>query len=253
MIEWYDLHGAHVLVTAADAGIGEAVCRVFRQMNATVHAVDIAEGFTDDATAGEWCYTADVSEPDQVERLGREVREHTNSLAALVNVVGINIRKPLVDLRVEEWDRVLRVDLTSMFLMSRHFVDLLSAGPGSIVNIASANALAALPNRGPYCAAKAGVVGFTRELATEWADRGIRANAVCPGPVATPRRLAEASAGTLDLSGPARTTLLGREADPLEIAYLVGFLASPAASFITGTTIPVDGGQNAHIGMVASF
>lgn len=251
MLSQLNFNGRSIVVTGAAHGIGRAACAVLAEMNARVYAVDIEPDFeemvrNDTATYGQDAVAviADVSAEDQVFSLRDRIESDVDSLAAVVNVVGAEgSRQAVRDMALKDWSRVIEISLTSMFLMSRALLPLVERGSGSFVNVASTHAFVGLPLGNAYSTAKAGVVGFTRQLATEVGRLGVRANSVCPGPVNTSSRFDHNPESVT-------STVLGRFADPSEIANLIGFLASPASSFMTGTAVVIDGGQTAHRGLV---
>jgi len=168
-------------------------------------------------------------------------------LDVLVNNAGIPLKKLALEVTGAEWDQVIGTNLTGTFFMSqrmgRHLVE--SGRPGVIINIASTHGLIGLAERSLYGIAKAGMIHMTRMLAIEWADRGIRVNAIAPGRVDTPSR-----AGSLAQPGYRDAMLaripLGRFATSEEIAAAACYLASPAATYITGQTLVIDGGLTAY-------
>jgi len=152
----------------------------------------------------------------------------------------------------DAFDRVLSVHLRGTFLMSQAALAHMQTqgrdtkgNRGAIVNIGSIASTGGIPGRNAYCAAKAGVLGMTRALATEWARQGIRVNAVAPGYVATALVASLADKGAINATAIHQRTPLGRMAEPSEIAETIFFLASPAASYVTGATLAVDGGWSA--------
>jgi NAD(P)-dependent dehydrogenase (short-subunit alcohol dehydrogenase family) len=185
----------------------------------------------------------DVRAPESIERAMAKVISACGRLDVLVNNAGVPLKKPALDVTPAEWQSVLDVNLKGAFFMSqqmgRHLVA--TARPGCIVSIASTHGLVALAGRSAYGIAKAAVIHMTRMLAVEWAEHGIRVNAVAPGRVDTPSR-----AGSLAEPG-YRDAALGRI--PLhrfgaaeEVAGAVSYLVSPEASYITGQTLTLDGG-----------
>ncbi|MGH8635370.1 MAG: SDR family NAD(P)-dependent oxidoreductase [Burkholderiales bacterium] len=189
----------------------------------------------------------DVRAPQNIEEAMAQVVGAFGHLDVLVNNAGVPLRKPALDVTPAEWERVLDVNLKGTFFMSqqmgRHLVR--SGRPGCIVSIASTHGLVALAQRSSYGIAKASIIHMTRMLAIEWAEHGIRVNAVAPGRVDTPSR-----AGSLAEPG-YRDRALGRI--PLrrfgtaeEVAAAVSYLASPAAAYITGQTLVLDGGLTSY-------
>ncbi len=189
----------------------------------------------------------DVADDGSVTTVFAEVARRHGRLDILVNNAGIAVRKPSIELPAEDWNRVLAVNLTGTFLCSRAAARVMMAGEGgSIVNIASIMGLVGNPlyANPAYHASKGGIVNLTRAHAVEWAQAGIRVNAVAPTFVETKltgRLLAEPGMRDAILA----RTPMGRLAQPGEIAEVVAFLASDAAAFVTGIVIPIDGGWTA--------
>lgn len=251
MLDELDMHGKSVVVTGAANGMGRATCGVLAELGARVFAVDIEDGFATRLNAERAHYgdaalalLADVSSEAAISTLVNQVSAEVEEIAAVVNIVGGSLRASVAEMDLSEWNRTLAVSLTSVMLMSRGFLPLVERARGSFVNMASTHAFVGLPLGSAYSAAKAGVVGFTRQMATEVGPTGVRVNCVCPGPVDTRGRTGETRPES------AMSTVLGRTADPLELANVIAFLASPASSFITGAAIVIDGGQSAHRGLV---
>jgi meso-butanediol dehydrogenase/(S,S)-butanediol dehydrogenase/diacetyl reductase len=228
------LDGKRVVVTGGTSGIGEATCRRFADEGARVVAVaDRIDGFPD-------AILCDVADSAQVERAFAQIDERLGGVDVLVANAGISVRHPFLEIREEDWRRVLDVNLTGVFLCAqqaaRRMVD------GVILMTASTNGLSGHPLYSDYNASKAGVIQLARTLARELAPR-IRVNAVCPGYVLTPMQRAEYTDEMLaevDASIP-----LGRHAAPEEIAALFAFLASDDAGYITGAVLTIDGGETA--------
>lgn len=186
----------------------------------------------------------DVSHPHSVSAAVRVTLDRFGQIDVLVNNAGIGEQPlPTIEQDIAAFDRVIDVHVRGTYLLSREVARfMLARGSGSIVNIASIAGFAGIPRRNAYGAAKAGVVAMTRAMACEWARGGVRVNAVAPGYVRTALVDELARKGSIDVRAVARRTPLGRMAEPSEIAEVIAFLASPRSSFITGTTIHVDGG-----------
>jgi len=198
-------------------------------------------------------WACDVTDAAAVQaRVAGVVARH-GRVDALINNAGIaDQTAPTLQQDVAAFDKVLSVHLRGAFLMSQQVIAQMQqqsrdvqGNRGAIVNIGSIASFGGIPGRNAYCAAKAGVLGMTRALASEWARHGIRVNAVAPGYVKTALVASLAERGAIDAQAIARRTPLGRMAAPQEIAQVIAFLASPAASYITGAVLPVDGGWTA--------
>lgn len=243
------------IVTGAGSGIGRVAAELFAAEGARVVAADIdgsaAESVAESITAAGGTAEAvatDVSDEEQVVSMVETASIAFGGLHVMFNCAGIfpSDDGGVLDTPPDTWDRVMRVNLKSVWLSCRAGVPVIeSSGGGSIVNVASFVALVgAATAQVAYTASKGGVLAFTRELAVEVARRGIRANAICPGPVETPL-LAEL------LADPARRHRrlvhipIGRFGRPEEIANAALFLASDEASFVTGSALVVDGGITA--------
>lgn len=221
--------GKRALVTGAGSGIGAAVARLLESEDAEVIAADLTG--TD--------VHLDVRDEPQVAAI-------TQDVDVLVNVAGIGSTTTAPDTPLDVWEDVFAVNARGTFLCCKHAIPAMMArGGGSIVNIASVAAIVGLRNRAAYCASKGAVVSLTRALAVDHVNDGIRVNAVCPGTVDTPwvRRLV----GDLGESLEELTARqpLGRLGTPEEIAEAVAYLASDAASFVTGSVLVIDGGLTA--------
>jgi NAD(P)-dependent dehydrogenase (short-subunit alcohol dehydrogenase family) len=193
--------------------------------------------------------TGDVSSEGDVAELAGRVRERFERVDVLVNNAGISCIAPAEDTKTEEWRRVLDVNLTGPFLLSRELGRMmLEAGGGSIVNVASIAGLRGVADRSAYNASKHGLVGLTRTLAAEWGGRGVRVNAVCPGWVKTEMDEEDQAAGGYTDRDIVEHVPMGRFATPEDVARAIVFLADPELSgFMNGVALPVDGGWTADV------
>lgn len=247
------LDGRTAVVTGGARGIGKAIARTFVDEGAWVVIVD-RDRETAEATVEELAkdgavesLTVDVRDWDAVDAAFAEVVDRHGALDICVNNAGINRIGASLDIDRDTWHEVLDVNLTGLFACAqaagRHMA---RQGSGAIVNIASAAGVLALPGRAPYCASKAAVMSLTRVLAVEWADRGIRVNAIGPGWVETDLVRQAIEDGHLSEEDIRRRTPLDRLATPEEVAQVALFLASPASSYVTGQTVLPDGGFTAY-------
>jgi NAD(P)-dependent dehydrogenase (short-subunit alcohol dehydrogenase family) len=247
------LEGKVAMVTGAASGIGRGVSIRLGEMGAFVSVLDI------DAKKGEETAVEIRSQGGEALFTKCDIRRVADCLHAvetaiskwsridiLCNCAGIAIRKDVVDLTEDEWDRVLDVTLKGIYLLSHEVVPhMIRAGGGSIINIGSGWSLKGGPRAAAYCAAKGGVVNLTRAMAIDHGKHNIRVNCVCPGDVDTPMLRSEcAQLGEDEQSfmREAANRPLARVGTPDDIANAVLFLASPMSSWITGAALVVDGG-----------
>jgi NAD(P)-dependent dehydrogenase (short-subunit alcohol dehydrogenase family) len=236
------LDGKVCVITGAAGGIGAATCALFRAEGATVVGVDLRGELTDVDLAR----TCDVADEAAVRAMYADVRAELGRIDVLFNNAGISPDDDVsvLDTSLEAWQRVQDVNLKSVFLCCKHGIPhLLERGAGSVINTASFVAvMGAATSQISYTASKGGVLALTRELGVEFARRGVRVNALCPGPVDTPL-LRELYAN--DPAKAARRLIhlpMGRFALAREIANAALFLASDESSYVTASTFMVDGG-----------
>ncbi len=241
------------LITGAASGIGEACALRFARAGATIAGFDLNEPSEavrkeiSSAAPKSFFATGDVREEARVESLVREVLERLGSIDVVVNAAGVAGGGPVHMLASDEWDRVIDVNLKGTYLVCKHALQpMLERGRGSIVNIASIEGLEGGEGASAYNASKGGVVLLTKNLALDYAGRGVRVNSICPGFIETPLLqsvfAAEAMAQPL---ATVKAGQMGRLGRPEEIAAGILFLASDEASFITGHALVIDGGFTA--------
>jgi NAD(P)-dependent dehydrogenase (short-subunit alcohol dehydrogenase family) len=229
------------VITGAASGIGAESARLFSAEGGTVVGVDLSEG-----ALGDLAIQADVTDPEQVEGIYARTREKYGRIDVLFNNAGISPDDDasILDTSLEAWQRVQDVNLKSVFLCCKHGIPhLLEGGGGSVINTASFVAtMGAATSQISYTASKGGVLALSRELGVEFARRGVRVNALCPGPVNTPL-LQELFAKDPEKAQRRLVHLpMGRFAEAGEIARAALFLASDDSSYVTASTFLVDGG-----------
>jgi 3-oxoacyl-[acyl-carrier protein] reductase len=245
--------GLTVLVTGAASGMGRATARVFAAEGANVAVTDLtAEGsnaVAEEITASGGkakAWTLDVADRNAIDRVVKEVAAHFGGLDIVVNNAGISVRVAIDDPGYEDaWAKGIAVMLTAHPRIIRAALPHLRKSKSPrIVNIASTEALGATALHSPYSAAKGGVASLTRSLAVELGREGITVNCICPGPIRT--AITDRIPEDHKTVYARRRTALGRYGDPEEVAHMTLSLCLPAASFLTGAVIPVDGGLMAR-------
>lgn len=247
------LIGKRALVTGAASGIGRATAELFAREGALVALVDIDTDRCRDVVGGildsggkAICISADVSQDAECRNAASQVIGAFGGVDILYNGAGVIRRATAVDLEEDDWDLVMDVNAKSVYLMSKLVIpNMVKQGGGVIVNTASGWGLVGGPQAVAYCAAKGAVVQLTRAMAIDHGPDNIRVNCVCPGDTDTPMLRAEAQQleqSEADFLAEAAARPLQRVGTPEEIASAVLYLVSDASSFITGTTLVVDGG-----------
>jgi NAD(P)-dependent dehydrogenase (short-subunit alcohol dehydrogenase family) len=242
------LAGKVAVVTGGASGIGRAICERLAAEGAVVAVADLNEeaGGAVAAGVGGMFVRADVTSSDEVETLYGEVAARQGGVDICCNNAGISPPDDdsILETGLDAWERVQRVNLTSVYLCCKHALPhLLARGKGSIINTASFVAvMGAATSQISYTASKGGVLALSRELGVQFARHGVRVNALCPGPVNTPL-LTELFAKDPELAARRLVHIpMGRFGEATEIAAAAAFLASDDASFVTATTFLVDGG-----------
>ena len=248
-----ELDGRVAVITGASRGLGKAIAVSLASAGARVAlvarnptALESAAEEVRASGAEAAVFPADISVEIEVLRLEREILCRFGCVDILVNNAGMNIRKAIEEFSLEEWNRVLATNTTGPFLMCRAFVPHMKGrGHGRIINVASIMSHVSIPGRTAYSASKVAVLGFTKALALELARNGITVVAISPGPFAT--EMTEVYLQDPNLNSQFLSRIpTGRWGKPEEIGSLVLYLCSPAAAFVTGTDILIDGGWTAQ-------
>jgi len=251
----YDFTGQVALVTGASSGMGLATAQAFAQAGAAVALADInheaLRAATDDLTnAGHQALaiTCDVSSEDDVAAMVDTTVATFGRLDMAFNNAGIQAPPTdAADETADSFDRVNAINLRGVWACMKHELrHMRGQGSGAIVNCSSLGGLVGLPGRAAYHASKHGVIGLTRSAALEYAPRGIRINAICPGTIETPMVTDMIDKGELSIPEAVANQPIGRLGRADEIAATVLWLSSPAASLIIGVALPVDGGYTAR-------
>jgi NAD(P)-dependent dehydrogenase (short-subunit alcohol dehydrogenase family) len=251
----YDFTGQVALVTGAGSGMGLSTAQAFAEAGAAVVLADINEAahrtVTDGLTAvGHRALgvTCDVSDEDQVAAMVERAVATFGRLDMAFNNAGIQAPpSDAADEPADVFDRVNAINLRGVWACMKHELRQMRAqGSGAIVNCSSLGGLVGLPSRAAYHASKHGVIGLTKSAALEYAPRGIRINAICPGTIETPMVAAMIAKGELNVPEAVANQPIGRLGRAEEIAAAVLWLCSPGASFVLGVALPVDGGYTAR-------
>jgi NAD(P)-dependent dehydrogenase (short-subunit alcohol dehydrogenase family) len=245
--------GKVVLVTGGAMGIGAATAQKFASLGASLAILD-RNAEAGQSTAEALCrggyeatfHTCEVSSEPSVERAVGEAVQHHGALHVLVSNAGIQRYGNVVDVNSKVWDDVFNVHVKGCFYATKYSIPpMIQSGGGSIVIVGSTQSFTAIVNSAAYVAAKHALLGLTRSIGLDYASRNVRANCVCPGTIDTPmlrQAAGEASSPQAVLDICSRMHAMGRIGKPEEVANAIVFLASDWASFITGTSLVVDGG-----------
>ena len=239
------LEGKIALVTGGSRGIGREICLLFAKNGAKVVSADVllegAEETAKQAGGGSYAVKLDVSNAEEVQKVVDEIIEKEGRIDVLVNNAGITRDNLLLGMKDEEWDKVISVNLKGVFLVTRAVVKyMMRQRSGTIVNLSSVSGLHGNPGQANYAASKAGVAGFTKTVAKEYAKRGIRANAIAPGFIKSdmtdvlPDKVKEAALQAIPMK---------KFGEPVDIAKAALFLACDLSDYITGQVLAVDGGM----------
>jgi len=250
------LAGKVAIVTGGGSGIGRATAVLFAREGARVVVADYApEGGQETVRmirehGGEALFVeSDVSKAEDMQRLVQTTVDAYGRIDILFNNAAVTIPASVVDATEEVWDKTMDIDLKGVFLLSKYAIPhLINGGGGSVINMASMCGLVASPSQAPYSAAKGGVVALTRQMAIDYARYNIRVNGIAPSEVRTPMFLGfihRAPDPEKKMQELVARIPMGRVAEPEEIARVALFLASDESSYITGVTLPVDGGLTA--------
>ncbi|WP_445593804.1 dihydroanticapsin 7-dehydrogenase [Bacillus velezensis] len=246
-----------VLITGGASGIGYAAVQAFLNQQANVVVADIDEAQGEAMVRKEnndrlHFVRTDITDEPACQNAIRSAVDKFGGLDVLINNAGIEIVAPIHEMELSDWNKVLNVNLTGMFLMSKHALKyMLKSGKGNIINTCSVGGVVAWPDIPAYNASKGGVLQLTRSMAVDYAKHNIRVNCVCPGIIDTPlneKSFLENNEGTLEeiKKEKAKVNPLLRLGKPEEIANVMLFLASDLSSYMTGSAITADGGYTAQ-------
>lgn len=246
----FSLEGKTAVVTGGSRGIGKAIALALASRGANVgltcytgckFAEDVQNRIRDLGRQSEY-FAHDVGNPDEVVKMAAEIGEKLGGVDILVNNAGITRDRSFKKMSPDMWDAVIAVNLTGVFTVTKQFIDgMAERGWGRVINISSIVGEVGNFGQANYAAAKAGVIGLTKTLAREYARKGVTVNAVAPGFIKT-RMMQDIPEKALEAV--VNMTPVGRLGEAVEIAAGVAFLASPAASYITGTVLDINGGMS---------
>ncbi|EIC82639.1 SDR family NAD(P)-dependent oxidoreductase [Serratia sp. M24T3] len=241
-----------VVVTGAGSGMGAATAQRFSAEGAIVvlvgrTEVKLAKVANTLENTHYYIHVADISNPQDVEKLAKVVLDKFGRVDVLVNNAGVVVQGKVNEASIDDWKKILDIDVSGVFYATRFFIDALKKSKGNIVNVSSVSGLGGDWGMSFYNAAKGAVTNFTRSLAMDHGADGVRVNAVCPSLTLTDMA-GDIKDNKALLAKFAERIPLGRGAEPEEIASVIAFLASDDARFVTGVNLPVDGGLSASNG-----
>jgi 2-deoxy-D-gluconate 3-dehydrogenase len=249
MNKYFDLQGKMAVITGGTGGLGSAVCKGLAEAGVGLAVADISEERLAETAAqlgrlGTKVITAktDVTNPQSLEEFVNRAAAELGRIDILVNCAGITIKKPILEQTLDEWNKVLNVNLTAVFLGSKLVVpQMKKTGGGKIINFCSMGSFVSITTSGAYCAAKGGLLQLTKVMAMEWAPYNIQVNAVAPGffntSLASGIKNNPEAYNKLMIKSPMK-----RLAEVDELVGTILYLASPATNFVTGVCVPIDGG-----------
>jgi NAD(P)-dependent dehydrogenase (short-subunit alcohol dehydrogenase family) len=249
----FDLAGKGALVIGGGGGIGGAIAHALADFGARIAIADlsldaaraISTSCQRDDVGISVCHSIDVSDPDHVNQVVAEIEAELGQIDILVNSAGINIRKDVIDYTPEEWFKIINTNLSGVFFVTQAVArGMLARGYGRVISIGSVSSLMGHPQHAPYAATKGGVAIMTKAMATEWATKGVTINAIGPAYTVT-GLITELMNNPVKYREIIDTIPMGRLGKPEDIVGAAVYLASDAASFVTGQTIYVDGGRTA--------
>jgi len=252
VLSLFSLADRVALVTGGNSGIGRAIARAFAAAGASIVLVARRASELDDArheivaAGGEAAtFACDLADRDTIDHCATAAAQFFGAPDILVNAAGVNVRRPMLEVTRDDWDRVLKLNLETPFFLSQRLVPaMIDRGFGRIINIASLQSVRAFADSGAYGASKGGLMQLTRAQAEAWSAKGVNANAIAPGFFATPLT-APVAADRVRWQANAARTFIGRNGELPDLAGAAIFLASRASDYVTGQTIFVDGGFSA--------
>jgi gluconate 5-dehydrogenase len=252
VLSLFSLADRVALVTGGNSGIGRAIARALAGAGARIVLVARRTSELNDArgeivaAGGEAATLAcDLANRDTIDDCAAKALRFFGAPDILVNAAGVNVRRPMLEVTRDDWDRVLKLNLETPFFLTQRLVPaMIERGFGRIINIASLQSVRAFANSGPYGASKGGLMQLTRAQAEAWSAKGVNANAIAPGFFATPLT-APVAADPILWQGNAARTFIGRNGELPDLTGAAIFLASRASDYVTGQTIFVDGGFSA--------